>query len=191
MQAELFIAGATTPKGHVVDIAIAGERILSVEPAGRMPPADRRIDAAGHVVSPSFVEGHIHLDKTLIGLPFIPHIPGDSVAERIAAGKARLLAQNVDQIGGALLDLLRGTIENNATIIRSQGIGAESGISGGDAGAHLRACRQMGRHGGLQAVFIRHRDSCTAIGPRARNQQPTRGQLINRQSMRHTVRHHA
>ena len=110
MQAELFIAGATTPKGHVVDIAITGERILSVEPAGRMPPADRRIDAAGHVVSPSFVEGHIHLDKTLIGLPFIPHIPGDSVAERIAAEKSlrRSIDVPVDVRGGLLIEQVVG-----------------------------------------------------------------------------------
>jgi cytosine/adenosine deaminase-related metal-dependent hydrolase len=33
------------------------------------------------------VDGHIHLDKTLIGLPFQPHRAGDTVAERIAREK--------------------------------------------------------------------------------------------------------
>ncbi|RUV30304.1 metal-dependent hydrolase, partial [Mesorhizobium sp. M1A.T.Ca.IN.004.03.1.1] len=55
-----------------------------------------------------FVDGHIHLDKTLIGLPFIPHIPGDTVAKRIEAEKSlrRTVALPVEARGGALLEKL-------------------------------------------------------------------------------------
>jgi predicted amidohydrolase YtcJ len=37
---------------------------------------------------PGFVDGHMHLDKTLLGLPWRPHVPGGSVRERVAAEKA-------------------------------------------------------------------------------------------------------
>ena len=38
----------------------------------------RAIDLAGALLLPGFVDGHIHLDKTLLGLPFQPHRPGDT-----------------------------------------------------------------------------------------------------------------
>ncbi|HLJ69834.1 MAG TPA: amidohydrolase, partial [Roseiarcus sp.] len=46
-----------------------------------------RIDLHGALLVPGFVDGHIHLDKTLLGLPFQPHRRGDTVAERIAREK--------------------------------------------------------------------------------------------------------
>ena len=45
-----------------VDIAIAGGRIASIDPAGTGPAGDG-IDAAGGLVTSSFVNPHLHLDK--------------------------------------------------------------------------------------------------------------------------------
>ncbi|SHF20353.1 Cytosine/adenosine deaminase [Kaistia soli DSM 19436] len=106
MQADLVIAGATAPDGSLVDVAISGATISAVTPAGELPQGARRIEAAGKLVSPSFVEGHIHLDKTLLGLPFIPHIPGNTVALRIAAEKQlrRTVALPVEERGGRLIE---------------------------------------------------------------------------------------
>ena len=42
------------------------------------------IDLGGALLVPGFVDGHLHLDKTLLGLPFQPHRPGVTIAERIA-----------------------------------------------------------------------------------------------------------
>ena len=44
-----------------------------------------RIDLAGALLLPAFVDGHIHLDKTHWGAPRLPHVEGRSVRERIAA----------------------------------------------------------------------------------------------------------
>lgn len=102
----LVIAGATTADARRVDIVIAGETIAAIVPAGEAPVDCDRIDAAGQLAAPSFVEGHIHLDKTLLGLPFIPHLPGDTVALRIAAEKElrRTVALPVEERGGRLIE---------------------------------------------------------------------------------------
>ena len=63
----------------------ASRRLPSPAPC-RLAAAEA-IDLGGALLVPGFVDGHIHLDKTLLGLPFQPHRPGDSVAERIAREK--------------------------------------------------------------------------------------------------------
>ncbi|MET0220377.1 MAG: amidohydrolase family protein [Tardiphaga sp.] len=70
MPFDLLIRNATLPDGRAGhDIAIAAGRIVAVQPqvAGE---AARVIDAAGHLVSPPFVDVHFHMDATLsLGLP--------------------------------------------------------------------------------------------------------------------------
>jgi cytosine deaminase len=70
MPFDLLIRNATLPDGRTgQDIAIEGGRIVAVQPnlAGE---AGRVIDAAGHLVSPPFVDIHFHMDATLsLGLP--------------------------------------------------------------------------------------------------------------------------
>ncbi|MGM4896359.1 amidohydrolase family protein [Tardiphaga sp. 839_C3_N1_4] len=70
MPFDLLIRNATLPDGRTgQDIAIKGGRIVAVQPnlAGE---AGRVIDAAGHLVSPPFVDIHFHMDATLsLGLP--------------------------------------------------------------------------------------------------------------------------
>lgn len=106
MQPSLVIAGATLADGRIVDILVAGETIAAIVPAGDGPTDCDRIDATDRLAAPSFVEGHIHLDKTLLGLPFIPHITGDTVALRIAAEKElrRTVALPVEERGGRLIE---------------------------------------------------------------------------------------
>ncbi|MGM4916844.1 amidohydrolase family protein [Tardiphaga sp. 813_E8_N1_3] len=70
MPFDLLIRNATLPDGRTgQNIAIEAGRIVAVQPnlAGE---AGRVIDAAGHLVSPPFVDIHFHMDATLsLGLP--------------------------------------------------------------------------------------------------------------------------
>ena len=50
--------------------------------AAFLPPSS---SAASVFVMPPLVDGHIHLDKTLLGLPWVPNRAGDTVASRIEA----------------------------------------------------------------------------------------------------------
>ena len=67
---DLILRGATLPDGRAgLDIGIAGERIVAVEPRIEAPAA-REIDATGRLVTPPFVDAHFHMDSTLsFGLP--------------------------------------------------------------------------------------------------------------------------
>ncbi|WP_375465327.1 amidohydrolase family protein [uncultured Methylobacterium sp.] len=70
MQPDLIVRNATLPDGRSGrDIAIEGGRIVAIEAAIPARAADE-IDAAGHLVSPPFVDCHFHMDATLsLGLP--------------------------------------------------------------------------------------------------------------------------
>ena len=84
----LLLRNALLPHGGRADLRLAGGRIEHVGTVGSIEPGDAAVeDLAGALVLPTLVEGHIHLDKTLLGLPWMPHLDGDSVAERIEAEK--------------------------------------------------------------------------------------------------------
>ncbi|MQB42169.1 amidohydrolase family protein [Rhizobium sp. ICMP 5592] len=70
MTFDLIVRNANLPDGRKgQDIAIAGGRIVAVEP-GLTAEAGRVIDAGGHLVAPPFIDCHFHMDATLsLGLP--------------------------------------------------------------------------------------------------------------------------
>jgi len=63
---ELVVKNARLPGGDdaVTDIVISGGKIAAIEP--RADSGRPAIDAEGRLVSPGFVETHIHLDKACI-----------------------------------------------------------------------------------------------------------------------------
>ena len=71
---DLLIANGTVVDGsgqpaYLADVAISGERIVSVGDLGHVE-ATRTIDATGMVVSPGFIDIHTHSDLTLLIEPF-------------------------------------------------------------------------------------------------------------------------
>jgi cytosine/adenosine deaminase-related metal-dependent hydrolase len=61
--------------GRLVDIGIAGGRIATIGEDSAPSPSNRVpiLDIDGDLVLPGLVDGHMHLDKTLMGLPWMPH----------------------------------------------------------------------------------------------------------------------
>ena len=104
----LLLTAARLADGRSVDVTVADGTISAVAPAGQQPRASGAavLDCAGALLVPSFVEGHIHLDKTLLGLPLIPHRPGRSVADRIRTEKElrASLDASIEQRGGRLVE---------------------------------------------------------------------------------------
>jgi cytosine deaminase len=73
-----MIRNATLPDGSRHDIEIANGRIAALKPPTEAEPAV--------FLLPPLVDGHIHLDKTLLGLPWVPNqAAGNAVADRIEA----------------------------------------------------------------------------------------------------------
>ena len=108
MPAQIAVENIRNAKGERVTLLIENGLVAGFAPEGavEIPDTAERIDGAGRMILPALVDGHIHLDKTLIGLPFIPHIPGETVAKRIAAERElrRTVALPVTARGGALIE---------------------------------------------------------------------------------------
>jgi cytosine deaminase len=76
------------------------------------------VEGRGRLALPGLIDGHMHLDKTLIGMPWIPHIPGGTVRERVAAEKkiyADLPPGSLRQRAARLADL---ALRHGTTTIR-------------------------------------------------------------------------
>jgi cytosine deaminase len=61
---DLILRNARLADGRIADIGVAGGRIVAIEAA--LTASGEEIDIAGRLLSPGFVETHIHLDKTCI-----------------------------------------------------------------------------------------------------------------------------
>jgi cytosine/creatinine deaminase len=135
----IVLANATLADGRRADVRIDDGRIAAIADAQAAPPAGAEaIDLGGALLVPGFVDGHIHLDKTLLGLSFQPHRPGDSVAERITREKElrRELRYSVED---RAKHLIAHIVAFGTTALRSHvDIDTEVGLSG--LHALLRAC---------------------------------------------------
>ena len=95
----MLIANAVLPDGTQRHIDVKGGRIAALLPAAAGVPArDDVLDVAGALLMPPLVDGHIHLDKTLLGLPWIPNqATGNKVADRIEAERKVRAARTVPE----------------------------------------------------------------------------------------------
>src|SRR5271167_2610704 len=104
----LVVSNARDGSGDTIDLVISEGTIGAIGPgAAKETPGDvPHFDAQGGLLCQPFVDGHLHLDKTLIGLPFIPHMPGETIAARIEAEKRirRQLPAPIQMRGGRLIE---------------------------------------------------------------------------------------
>ena len=95
----MLIASARLPDGSQHDIEVLGGRIAALLPASSGEArSDDTLDLKGALILPPLVDGHIHLDKTLLGLPWIPNqAAGNRVADRIEAERKVRAARTVPE----------------------------------------------------------------------------------------------
>jgi len=95
----VLIANALLADGTKRHIDVAGGRIAALLPASATVPAgDEVLDLAGALLLPPLVDGHIHLDKTLLGLPWTPNqAAGNKVTDRIEAERKVRAARTVPE----------------------------------------------------------------------------------------------
>lgn len=110
-----------------VDIVIEEGRIASVgdTPGSWSGPT---VDGGGRLAISGLVDGHAHLDKTLLGLPWRPHSAGPGLSGLIENERSgrRELPPVVDR-AGALLDRY---IANGTTLIRTHvDVDIDNGLS--------------------------------------------------------------
>jgi cytosine/creatinine deaminase len=142
MRADLILKNALLADGTHADVTVSNGVIASMAPTTAVSNGSTTspvYDADGALLLPGLVDGHVHLDKTLIGLPFIPHIPGGTVASRIEAEKSlrRSLPMTVEERGGRLIEQLsaQGTVAVRSHV----DIDTEIGLKGLEALLSLKA----------------------------------------------------
>lgn len=127
------LAGLRFPDGSKGGLVVANGRFVSVgASAGSGSPAE------GWLCLPALVEAHVHLDKTFLGAPWQPHLPGGEVADRIRLEKLaqRQLGLSVEERGSRLVEQ---ELRYGTGFMRTHvDIDAELGLSHFEAVAEIR-----------------------------------------------------
>ena len=134
--------------GSLVDIGIAGGHIASIGARGstalsNSPPI---LDIGSDLVLAGLVDGHMHLDKTLMGLPWMGYAAGPTRMSRVETDKTNLpyLPPSTEERAG---NLIRECVARGTTHLRTHvDIDLESRLS---------------KLEGLRAARERHRDRAT------------------------------
>jgi len=99
--AEFWLTDLGFADGTRGDLLVRAGKIAAIGRAGGDAPRESR---AGWLCLPALVEAHVHLDKTFLGTPWKPHLPGATVAERIRQEKVALQGLQVPiEVRGGLL----------------------------------------------------------------------------------------
>jgi cytosine deaminase len=129
---ETLFTNAKLADGSFKDIGVAGGRIVSIAPAGAAGEAGRRVDIAGALLVPGFVEGHIHLDTSFYGDRWIPHKPctdGFDVHERVAFQAENMaMAAPMDERARKQLELCvsNGSLQMRSHVMVDGSVGLKS-----------------------------------------------------------------
>jgi cytosine/adenosine deaminase-related metal-dependent hydrolase len=145
MPHETVLTNARLPGGRSdAFLAIDRGRISAIGD-GPAPQATTTIDLGGDLVLPGLTDGHMHLDKTLLGLPWWPHAAEPIRMSRIETDARVLpnLALGTAERAGALIRrcVAHGTahIRTHADIRPEFGLTALEGVLEAKA-AHAHAC---------------------------------------------------
>jgi cytosine deaminase len=113
-------ANGTLPDGGRCHIDVEGGRIVGLPVGGDdTPPNDEVIDLRGALVLPPLIDGHIHLDKTLLGLAWVPNqAKGGEVAARIEAEREVRANRNIPESETAA-NLVRQILASGTLHVRS------------------------------------------------------------------------
>jgi cytosine deaminase len=111
-------ANATLADGSRHDIEVSGGRIAAL-PTASAAITQGDVDLGGALCLPPLVDGHIHLDKTLLGLPWVPNqAAGNRVADRIEAER-KVRAQRTVPEAETGANLVRQVVASGTLHMRS------------------------------------------------------------------------
>nr|BBH86494.1 deaminase [Thermosporothrix sp. COM3] len=71
-------------KTDLFQLLLRDGHVAAIEPNDTVHDQHPRVSAQGALALPAFIERHIHLDKTLLGGPWMPTRPARSILERVA-----------------------------------------------------------------------------------------------------------
>ncbi len=111
MPDDLWLRGVRPMGGPATDVLFRDGLIHRIGPGepSADPPAET-IAGEGCLLLPGLVDGHMHLDKTFLGLPWVPHQAGPTTFDRIEKEKEvrRSLHLSLEAQAGNLIRLAIG-----------------------------------------------------------------------------------
>ncbi|MDQ1642341.1 MAG: cytosine/creatinine deaminase [Actinomycetota bacterium] len=110
------IIDATLPDGSRADVVIDGERVVEVGP-GVGAAVEARVEAAGGLLLPAYIDTHIHLDKVLIRDQLVEH--DGTLRGAIEAIHAAKRAYTVDDVRRRAAEVIRCSVLTGTTRLRS------------------------------------------------------------------------
>ena len=132
-----LLANVRLAGGRNVDIRMAGGAIEAIGPDLDAAGA-RAIDGGGLLALPGMIDGHVHLDKTLTGLPWMPYPAGPDRASRIATERG--LRAGLPPPAERASNLVRQAVAAGTTAFRSHAdIGPDIGLRHVEALLEVRA----------------------------------------------------
>lgn len=145
MTDEALVLRGGRPWGYdgVADVVARAGRIESIGGTSRGAADTTVVDVTGCVLLPGLIEAHCHLDKTLLGLPWVPHSARDELADRIRNDRTRRAELGVPRREGvrALLETMAAA---GTSVVRTHtDVDPEVGLRGvevvGEVAAELAA----------------------------------------------------
>ncbi|MEW6556562.1 MAG: amidohydrolase family protein [Elusimicrobiota bacterium] len=116
---DIIIKNAKLENGKIVDIGIKKGKIVEIKSEVRCPKSDVQIiDAKRNLVTPTFIDSHIHLDKCLISDSIPKNITG-TLKESIELTWARKKRYTVNDIVERASKVIDWHILHGSTIIRT------------------------------------------------------------------------
>jgi len=116
---DLTLDNARLTDGRLVSIEFSGGRIVAMRPAGDPVQPGRRFDLKGQLVLPGLTDGHVHLDKTLLAMPWRPHRSDPSIRARIDDEKAHRRANPASLVERGAEKLLETALRLGTTSLRT------------------------------------------------------------------------
>ena len=132
-----LLANLRLADGRDVDIRMAGGLIESIG-QDLDTTGTEVVDGGGLLALPGMIDGHVHLDKTLTGLPWMPYPAGPSRASRIATERG--LRGQLPPPAERASNLVRQAVAAGTTAFRSHAdIGPDIGVRHVEALLEVRA----------------------------------------------------
>jgi cytosine deaminase len=114
---DLVVRNVRPMGGPPTDLAVRDGTWAPLETQNGAPL--KELDGQGMLGLPGFVDGHLHLDKTLLGVPWQPHVPGGTVRQRIAAEKVIYASLPHDSVSDRARRLADLALSRGTTSIRT------------------------------------------------------------------------
>lgn len=109
------LSNARLEDGRIADIDVADGLVSAILPHD---PAVAGKDVGGRLLLPALVDGHVHLDKTLLGMPWRPNSRAANVQGRIENERASRAGLAMP-VGERAVNLLRRMISHGTTALRT------------------------------------------------------------------------